>query len=125
MVLLLALEGVICLLMAFPIAAVRSVVGAIVGWAIATNSQSARRGQPAAMLLLLPLLAFGESKVTQPTLRHVTTTIAIDAPPERVWPNVIGFSDLPAAPDWISRLGIAYAGSSRRVLDHIKNRSEK
>ena len=96
-VLLFAIEGVICLMMAFPIAAVLAGIGAVVGWAIATNSGAPRR-QPAAMLLLLPMMAFGESKLAQPTLRHVTTTIEIDAPPERVWPNVVGFSDLPAPP---------------------------
>ncbi len=54
----------------------------------------------------LLMMAFGESKLAEPTLRHVTTTIEIDAPPERVWPNVVAFSDLPAPPQWIYRLGI-------------------
>jgi len=53
------------------------------------------------------MMAFGESKLAEPTLRHVTTTIEIDAPPERVYPNVVGFFDLPAPPQWIYCLGIA------------------
>src|SRR5690606_36971540 len=93
--LLFAIEGVICLLMAFPIAAVLAIVGAVLAWAIATSSRTGRAGH-AAMLAMLPAFAFGEAKLQTPTLRHVTTSIEIDAPPEHVWPNVVGFSELPA-----------------------------
>lgn len=112
-VLLFAIEGVICLAMAFPIAAVLSVVGALLAWVITSSSRRGPTRSPAAMLMLLPALAVGEAKLAQPTLRHVTTTIEIDAPPERVWPNVVGFSDLPAPPEWIYRLGIAYPMRAR------------
>jgi uncharacterized membrane protein YhaH (DUF805 family) len=107
-VLLFALEGVICLAMAFPIAAVLSMVGALLAWVISSSQRPDGVRRPVAMLLLLPAFAVGEAKVAEPTLRHVTTTIEIDAPPERVWPNVIGFSDLPAPPRWMYRLGVAY-----------------
>jgi len=107
-VLLFAIEGVLCLAMAFPIAAVLSIVGALLAWAITSATRNNSPRNPVAMLLMLPALAAGEAKLAEPTLRHVTTAIEIDAPPERVWPNVIGFSDLPAPPKWIYRLGIAY-----------------
>jgi uncharacterized membrane protein YhaH (DUF805 family) len=107
-VLLFAIEGVLCLAMAFPIAAVLSVVGALLAWVISSSARTTGARSPAAMLMLLPAFAVGEAKVNEPTLRHVTTTIEIDAPPERVWPNVIGFSELPAPPKWIYRLGVAY-----------------
>jgi hypothetical protein len=107
-VLLFAIEGVICLAMAFPIAAVLSVAGAILAWVIASASRAQPGRGPALMVALLPALAAGEARVATPTLRHVTTTIEIDAPPERVWPNVVGFSDLPPPPRWMARLGIAY-----------------
>ena len=112
-VLLFAIEGVICLAMAFPIAAVLSVVGALLAWLIMSSAHAAKAQKPAAMLVLLPMLAVGEAKTIQPTLREVTTTIEIDAPPERVWPNVIGFSELPAPPSWMYRLGIAYPMRAR------------
>ena len=107
-VLLFAIEGVLCLAMAFPIAAVLSVVGALLAWVITSSARTTGIRTSAAMLMLLPAIALGEAKLAEPTLRHVTTTIDIDAPPEKVWPNVIGFSDLPAPPKWIYRLGIAY-----------------
>ncbi len=110
-VLLFAIEGVLCLAMAFPISAVLAMVGAILAWTISSSARATGAGtgrNAAAMLLLLPALAAGESRLQEPTLRHVTTTIEIDATPEQVWPNVIGFSELPAPPAWIYRLGVAY-----------------
>jgi len=40
--------------------------------------------------------------------RHVTTSIEVDAPPEAVWPNVIGFTEFQPPPEWFFKLGIAY-----------------
>lgn len=111
-VLLFAIEGVICLIMAFPIAAVLSVVGALLAWAITTSAKTGQRN-PAALLVMLPAFAATESRLAEPTLRHVTTTMEIDAPPEQVWPNVVGFSDLPAPPQWIFKLGVAYPMRAR------------
>jgi uncharacterized membrane protein YhaH (DUF805 family) len=111
-VLLFALEGLVCLAMAFPIAAGIAIVGSIVAWSIATSAKKGQRN-PAALLAMLPALAFGEATLQKPSLRHVTTAIEIDAPPERVWPNVVGFSDLPQPPAWIYRLGVAYPMRAR------------
>ena len=108
--LLFAMEGVICLLMAFPIAAALSTIGSLVGWAIVTSS---RAPIPRAMVLVLPLFALGEAGASAPALRDVTTSIDIDAPPEQVWPNVIGFSELPPPPSWFFKLGIAYPMRAR------------
>src|SRR5437764_9190538 len=41
------------------------------------------------------------------------SSIEIDAPTERVWQNVIGFSELPEVPKWFFRLGIAYPVRAR------------
>jgi uncharacterized membrane protein YhaH (DUF805 family) len=112
MALLFMIEGVVCLAMAAPIAIVIAIFGAIVGRAVVAVSH--RNGQAAAaMMLVLPGLAFGESHIAAPTLRDVTTAIEINAPPERVWPNVIGFSDLDEPPRWFFRLGIAYPKRAR------------
>jgi hypothetical protein len=112
-VLLFALEGLICLAMAFPIAAALSLVGSLLAWIIMSSTRRAPTQKPAAMLVLLPLFAAGEAKLSTPTLRHVTTSIEINAPPERVWPNVVGFSELPPPPRWMARLGVAYPMRAR------------
>lgn len=111
-ILLFALEGVLCLAMALPIAAGLSAIGAFTAWLIASSSGGVKRRE-AALLALLPLGAFGEARVTTPERAEVTTTIEVDAPPSRVWPNVVGFSELPPPPEWFFRLGIAHPQRAR------------
>jgi hypothetical protein len=41
-------------------------------------------------------------------LREVASSIVIDAPPEVVWPHVVGFTELPPPTQLAFRLGIAY-----------------
>jgi uncharacterized membrane protein YhaH (DUF805 family) len=110
--LLFAIEGLICLAMAFPIALAIALVGAIVGRAIATSSHGSA-SRAAFVIAALPLAAAGEAKMVAPELHDVTTSIDIEAPPEVVWTHVVGFSDLPEPPGWLHRLGIAYPMRAR------------
>ena len=105
--LLFAIEGVLCLAMAMPISLAITIVGALVGRAIVTSGRQPAAGT-AVMLVALPALAAGEAKLAAPELHDVTTSIEIAAPPEKVWPHVIGFSNLPEPPEWEYALGIAY-----------------
>jgi uncharacterized membrane protein YhaH (DUF805 family) len=109
---LFALEGLVCLLMAFPIAGAISVLGALVGRSIALHT-SAPTGQAAAMLLVLPGLAGVEAKLESPPLHEVVSVVEIDAPPERVWNNVIGFTELPPPAEWLFHTGIAFPMRAR------------
>ncbi|MBX3192391.1 MAG: SRPBCC family protein [Labilithrix sp.] len=106
-ILLFAMEGLLCLVMALPIAAALAVLGAIAGWAMARQA-GARTAHLMVAFLALPGLAEAEHQTASPRLHEVTTSIEIDAPPERVWPNVIGFSELPPPPEIYFKLGIAY-----------------
>jgi uncharacterized membrane protein YhaH (DUF805 family) len=105
--LLFAIEGLFCLAMAMPISVAITVVGALIGRAIVTSGREPGTGAPF-MLAVLPIFAAGEARLAAPELHDVTTTIEIAAPAEQVWPNVIGFSDLPEPPEWEYKLGIAY-----------------
>lgn len=107
MLLLFMLEGIVCLGMALPLAMGAAVLGALLGRAIALRG-GASIAHLAGVALALPFLAGAESKTLEPPLREVISTVEVDAPPEAVWPNVIGFSDLPAPPRWFFRLGISY-----------------
>jgi uncharacterized membrane protein YhaH (DUF805 family) len=111
-ILLFAIEGILCVAMAAPIAILIASFGAIIGRAVVASRRGHANAAPA-MLLMLPGLAFGESRLAAPTLRDVRTTIEIEAPPERVWPNVVGFTDLDEPPEWFFRLGIAYPKRAR------------
>ena len=110
--LLFALEGVICLAMAFPIAAVVAVLGAVVGRAIATRTATTL-AQTATMLLCIPFLAGAETKVQATPTYEVITTIEVDAPPDVVWRHVIGFGELDPPAEWVFDTGIAYPMRAR------------
>ena len=105
--LLFAFEGIICLAMLYPFAAALGLLGGFVGYTLAALTRT--RGRSLGIVLLcLPLVAAGESLNTPTPVYEVVTTIEIDAAPEEVWPHVIGFTELPAPPQWYFRLGIAY-----------------
>ncbi|HEU4536638.1 MAG TPA: SRPBCC family protein, partial [Polyangiaceae bacterium] len=109
---LFALEGLLCLAMAFPIAAGLGLLGSIAGWAIA-QSALARASHAGAAALMLPALAGAETFAPASRPIEVATAIEIDAPPERVWPHVIGFSELPPPSELAFRLGIAHPVRAR------------
>jgi uncharacterized membrane protein YhaH (DUF805 family) len=106
LLLLFALEGVICLGMASFIAYPLAALGALLGRALAAGT---RPQQPTfGMMALWPLLALAPLAQTEDFPVHaVTSRIEIDAPPESVWPNVIGFTELPPPSEWLMKAGIA------------------
>lgn len=106
-ILVLALEGILCLFMAAPPALVMALMGACLGRAIARYRTAGTPGL-AAMLLPLPLMAGMESARPSPPPVEVLTVVEIAAAPEVVWRHVVAFSDLTEPPAWLFRLGIAY-----------------
>jgi uncharacterized membrane protein YhaH (DUF805 family) len=111
MILATALDGLICILMAAPIAVALGAMGGYLGYVI----QSARWGRrnSTAMLsvaLLLTPSAYGLEHVLPPqtTTFLVTSSIDVNAPPEKVWEQVIAFSEIPPPNEMIFRAGVAY-----------------
>jgi uncharacterized membrane protein YhaH (DUF805 family) len=102
-----AAEGVLCLAMVFPIAAVMGMLGGLVGYTIA-HVAPRRPATVALPVIALPLLMGAESLYRETPLYEVQSAVEIDARPEEVWPHVVGFSELPDPPNWFFRLGIAY-----------------
>jgi uncharacterized protein YndB with AHSA1/START domain len=109
--LLFALEGLACLAMALPLSIPLGMLGALVGQAIAKEKRESSPAAAALLLLALPLSA--ALGLQRPPLREVLTSVEIDAPPERVWPHVLGFADIDEPPQWFFRLGIAYPVRAR------------
>lgn len=107
MLLLFALEGVICVAMAAPIATVMSLLGVSLGRAMALVGGT--RGVLAAALPL-PLSFSVEPPPRHDTVHEVVTTVDIAASPAVVWANVVGFGgvELPPPAEWYFQLGIAY-----------------
>jgi len=110
--LLIALEGLICIVMAAPIALVAAILGGIVGRYAAIGG-GAPPPSTAYLMLLLPAAAIADRTATAPPVHEAVTTIIVNAPPERVWENVIRFNDITAPPSLPFRLGIAYPMRAR------------
>lgn len=106
-----ALEGLLCLLMALPLA----IPLALLGGRLAFHSQGSdwlRRRSSAALLIVLlgtPVLMGAEAAVDpEPPLLEVRTEIVVNAPPDVVWPRVVSFPEIPEDREWLFRTGIAY-----------------
>jgi hypothetical protein len=107
--LIFALEGVICLVMAAPIVLPMAALGGLLGKAIA-DSQRGRRRRDAGMLgcvLVLPLAAYGESRLPNDAEYVVETSVEVMAPPEVVWRNVVDFRPIDSPEPWLFHWGIA------------------
>lgn len=106
-----ALEGIICLLMAAPIAMVLAFLGGIVGYAIQMrpwlNEEALTLS--VAMIVVLPALMAAESaNEAESPARAIDTEIIIDAPADKVWENVVSFPPLAEPEEWFFQAGVAY-----------------
>ena len=104
---LFATEGIFCLAMALPLAAILGIMGGMIGRTIA--SRSANPAGIAALLFVVPTGSLVD-KVTRTTspLYEVTTVVDVAAPPPVVWAHVIKFDEIRAPLPWYFRAGIAY-----------------
>ena len=107
--LLFAVEGVLCIAMALPLALPIGALGAVAGQMIAGEHRDSKPALLGLVLALSPVAVFSGP----PPLREVLSTIEIDATPEQVWPHVVSFTDLDEPPQWFFRLGIAYPVRAR------------
>lgn len=110
--LLFAVEGLICILMAAPLALIGVAIGGAVGYAIVSAGRPPRAAELLVLLAMVPAtMAFDLTR--EPILHEVVTSIEIDAPPEQVWEHVVAFSELDEPAEWFFKLGIAYPQRAR------------
>lgn len=102
-----ALEGIICILMAAPIALVLTWIGAQIGRGISNERPKGSLPSIVLLLFLIPTTAFIEKDST-PNVKPVITSVVIDASPETVWKNVIEFPQLDEPTEFLFNAGIAY-----------------
>ena len=86
-------------------------MGALIGRAIARSGQE-RIGPATAALAVLPLSVLLDTHTEAPSLHEVRSSIEIDAPPDRVWNNVIAFPPITEPLDVVFQLGVAYPRSA-------------
>ncbi|HLV87533.1 MAG TPA: hypothetical protein VKV39_11185 [Candidatus Sulfotelmatobacter sp.] len=106
-----AVEGLVCLIMAAPIALPLAAFGGL----CAHRVQQRRwlRGETPAFFALVLLIVPGTQWIEHVTPRPaplfmVRSSIDIHASPEEVWRQVVAFSEIPAPTEWMFRAGIAY-----------------
>jgi hypothetical protein len=119
---LFALEGLVCLLMAAPIALTVAVIGAALGRAIAVQTRTPN-GHVAACIMALPGLVGAEAAVVTPPLHEVVSVVEVDAAPQKVWENVVDFGELDPPAEWFFHTGIAYPVRARlegRGVDAVR-----
>jgi hypothetical protein len=108
--LLIAWEGIICVLMAAPIGLFFNWIGYHIGRAILERETV--NEPPALMLLLMAsvpmLMAFENSVKVKDSPRSVKTVVEIRAMPEKVWKNVVEFPQLDEPTELMFKMGIAY-----------------
>jgi uncharacterized membrane protein YhaH (DUF805 family) len=108
---LVALEGVICVLMAAPFAIALAAVGGMIGYSIQDRYWGAE-GKPAVLSIVLLLVpaSFGieHAAALQPPVFLVRTAMDVNAPPEKVWNQVVAFAEIPPPKELLFRAGIAY-----------------
>jgi len=108
---LVAMEGVICVLMAAPFGVGLAGLGGMLGYMIQAHHW--RPKQTPAMLSIVILLipaTFGieHAAALQPQVFVVRTAIEVNAPPAKVWNQVVAFAEIPPPTELLFRAGIAY-----------------
>jgi uncharacterized membrane protein YhaH (DUF805 family) len=111
LILAIAVEGLICLVMAAPIALLLAALGGALGFYIQDLHWSPyqKRGFVCAILFVLPMLFVGEQAAAlHPPIFVVHSAVEINAPPEKVWKEVLAFAEIPPPREMLFRAGIAY-----------------
>lgn len=109
------LDGLICLVMALPLAMGLGLIGAVLGRKLGSSFRGGlRTALPVILVLAFPgLVAFDRVTAPPAPLRSVTTRVIVEAPIERVWQTVIAFPEITEPPGGFFRLGIAYPIEAR------------
>lgn len=109
----LAFEGIACIIMAAPLALPLAMFGGGCAYAV-QRRRWLRADAPAVLSALLlfgfaPGIEWAEHLAARPSpVMVVRTAIDIQAPPEKVWHEVVAFTEIPPPTEWMFRAGIAY-----------------
>ena len=114
-------EGVICIAMALPLIVPMIALGVFIGRFAMTGFNNGRR----ILMTAAPLVVYvgATTAYDQPGFETKTesTTMIVNAPPEKIWPKLFHLDNLPEPDQWIFKTGIAYTkgtnASGRNVGD--------
>ena len=108
----LAFEGAFCLVMLIPLAMPLSIMGGVCAHGLLDwqrNRHDAASAFLGVLLVFVQGVQWAEHMIAAPPSVYVVhTSIAVQAPPEKVWQQVVAFSKIPPPTEWLFRAGIAY-----------------
>jgi hypothetical protein len=120
------IEGIICLLMAFPLIAFVAMIGGSIAYRI--QGPVIKDEVPritGSLIILLPLMTLWENSCpSTPPVNKVTTAVSVDADAAAVWSRVVCFPPMKTPDDFIFKAGIAYPthatinGTGRGAIRH-------
>lgn len=102
-----AIEGLICIAMAAPIAILFNWIGSLIGYFIVSKTRKSSFVVILVLFSAIPTTAFIEKDI-KPELTSVVTSIEIEADLSVVWKNVVEFPELSDPNEFIFKTGIAY-----------------
>ncbi len=106
-----AMEGVICVLMTAPFALGLAALGGALGYMIQAHHWRPKQ-VPAVLSIVILLVpaSFGVERAAalKPPEFVVKTAMEVNAPPEKVWNQVVAFAEIPPPKELLFRAGIAY-----------------
>ncbi len=108
---LVMIEGLVCILMAAPFALGLAALGGMLGYAIQAGYWLNKDTPVMLSIILLFTPAFqGAERWVKPPAEtfEVRTAIEVHAPPEKVWNQVVAFAEIPPPKELLFRAGIAY-----------------
>jgi hypothetical protein len=109
--LLVAFEGLICILMAAPLALVLAGFGGAIAHGILRTvwwKQDSDKLICVAILAIPSLIGTERLSAPEAPLLCVRTAVDVNAPVQTVWRHVVSFTELPPARGWLFHVGIAY-----------------
>ncbi len=83
-----AIEGIICIVMATPLSLLLMWFGSLIGHYIISKKPSSTITSMVLLILVIPLTSFVENKTETENITSVVTSIKINASQETVWENV-------------------------------------
>lgn len=106
-----AFEGLICLLMAYPLASLAALIGGLLGLGLARLRASSSTALSS--IALMPLLLAIETAEPPRLAFHDTRSVEISAPPDAVWEAIVHMGRIESAPAAPFGWGLAYPVAGR------------
>ena len=103
-----AMEGIICVVMAAPFGALLAFLGVVAGYFLARTKAADGTLQSAAWLAIVAMVGLEGWNPPAPLEATTSSEVIINAPAARVWAELHDIRDLPATDNFLFQFGIAH-----------------